>query len=137
MGGFKWYIVTDVLKECSRTTLAKCSSIERENTCLPSDEQTTPFNGKSICGSFSHDIKSTKEKWSASPHFCIINGLIIHPQMFSLLKLSLDTLVMYVCFIFYALSCLLISNSHRKWQENEEFQWNFVDIFFYFLRSKL
>ena len=68
---------------------------------------------------------------------CINNGLITHPQMFSLQKLSLDTLVLYVCFIFHTLSCLLISNSHGKWQENENFYWNFVDIFFYFLRSKL
>ena len=49
-----------------------------------------------------YDVKSAREKRSASPHFCINNGLIIYPQMFSPLKLLLDALVMYVCFIFYA-----------------------------------
>ena len=90
-----------------------------------------------LISSKASDVKSARKKWGASPHFCIDNGLIVHPQMFSLLMLSLDTLDMYVCFIFYASSRLLKSNSHRKWQENEDFKGNLVDIFFYFLRSKL
>ena len=108
-------------------------------TCSPEPEFESdlkqPWLG--LGNRIAYDVKSARKKWGASPHFCINNGLIIHPQMFSLLKLSLDTLDMYVCFIFYASSRLLKSNSHGKWQENEDFKGNLVDIFFYFLRSKL
>ena len=77
-------------------------------------------------------MKSARKKWSASPHFCINNGIIIYPQMLSVLKLSLDTLDMYVCSIFYALNRHLINNSHRKWQENEGFLVKFCWHFFLF-----
>ena len=41
------------------------------------------------------------KKYSASPYLCINNGPIIYPKTFSLVKLSRDTLDIYVCFIFY------------------------------------
>ena len=68
-----------------------------------------------------YDVKSASKKWSASPDFCINSGLIVYPQMLSLLKMSLDTLDMYVCSIFYALNRLLINNSHGKCQEYKDY----------------